>query len=75
MVLLESWNIKVKSILEKKKCIYIYNIYMYIKICNICNVCICNVYVCNVYIIYMSRKKNYFVFINQWRLHGPYTVC
>ena len=48
---------------------------MYIKICNICNVCICNVYVCNVYIIYMSRKKNYFVFTNQWRLHGPYTVC
>ena len=37
--------------------IYIYNIYMFIKICNICNVCICNVYVCNVYIIYMSRKK------------------
>ena len=48
---------------------------MYIKICNICNVCICNVYVCNVYIIYMSRKKNYFVFTNQWRLHGLYTVC
>ena len=35
---------------------------MYIKICNICNVCICNVYVCNVYIIYMSRKKKLFCF-------------